>query len=138
MTTVSQTLPFKPKPSHLSMEIVRVSPSMAEKMLGRNTRNRSLNQRQVTRWAQSMTAGEWLVTGEAIKIASTGDLLDGQHRLAAVIESGCTVLMLVVKGLHPETQDVMDTGRARTLGLFYKDSKLRQTSYRQILDFTTG
>lgn len=67
--------------SDMTMEIVKITPDMAEKWLGRNPRNRHVRQRDVVRYAQSMLAGEWLVTGEAIKFSFDGNLIDGQHRL---------------------------------------------------------
>lgn len=105
-------LPVSSTPA-ITAEIIKVTPAIAEKMLGKNVRNRHLSARVVERYRRAMVRGEWLVTGEAIKFAANGDLLDGQHRLAAIIESGRTVPVMVVKGLPSVTQDVMDTGRAR-------------------------
>jgi hypothetical protein len=39
--------------------------------------------------------------------------MDGQHRLWSVVESGCTVMMLVTHGLDREAQLTIDAGRAR-------------------------
>ena len=103
------------KPS-ITSEILQVTPEMAEKMLGRNVRNRHVSAVQVRKYVRAMKRGEWQLTGEAVKFAVNGDLLDGQHRLHAIIEAGITVTLLVIKGLPSETQDVMDTGRARTVG----------------------
>lgn len=100
----------------ITTEIVKISPAIAEKMLGRNVRNRHVSARTVEKYRRAMATGEWTITGEAVKFSASGELLDGQHRLAAVIESGRTVPMMVVKGLPSAAQDVMDTGRARTVG----------------------
>jgi hypothetical protein len=61
----------------------------------------------------------WRVTGEALKFDPEGKLLDGQHRLAAVLDAAetdpsITVPMLVVRGVPREAQDVMDTNSRRT------------------------
>ena len=61
-----------------------------------------------------MKAGNWRVTGEAIKFAADGHLLDGQNRLTAVVESGVAVVSLVVRGLDTTAQVSMDSGVART------------------------
>src|SRR5690606_39031073 len=58
--------------------------------------------------------GAWQITGEAIKFDTNGALADGQHRLSAVVESGASVDMLVVRGVAPEAQTVMDSGAKRT------------------------
>ena len=67
----------------------------------------------VRAYAADMSAGNWQLTGESIKFAAGGALLDGQHRLRAVIESGATVYMFVTRGLQIEAQDVMDTNVKR-------------------------
>lgn len=93
-----------------------VSPPVAEGWLGKNERNRNLRQRIVASYARDMAAGNWHLSGEAIKFAKGGRLLDGQHRLHAVVQSGATVKMLVVRGLAEHVQDVIDAGTARTAG----------------------
>lgn len=149
----------------LTMEVVSVTPAMAEKWLGKNTHNRNIRQIDVSRYARSMTKGEWLNTGEAIKFGVSGDLLDGQHRLLAVIDSGKTIKLLVVRGLAAEAQDVLDTGRQRSAGdqlsihgfpnssnlaaaakiailwetgRFYVDAHSKAVSHREVLDFCKG
>lgn len=98
-----------------AFEVVDVTPAMAKEWLGKlNTRNRSLRAQVVARYARDMTSGAWEFAAEPIKFGSDGTLLDGQHRLAAIRDSGCTIAMLVVNGLHMGSQDVMDTGRGRT------------------------
>lgn len=114
MTAQVRELPITP--AAITTEIVKVTPAIAEKMLGRNVRNRHISSRAVERYRAAMARGEWLLNGEGIKFGVNGDLLDGQHRLAAIVASGKTIPLLVVKGLPAETQNVLDTGRARTVG----------------------
>lgn len=102
---------FLPKPNS---SIVFISPDMAARWLKKNTRNRRLRPADVTRYSRDMTAGNWHLTGESIKFATDGTLLDGQHRLAAIVKSGATVPMEVHRNISPEAQAVMDTGRKRT------------------------
>lgn len=98
----------------MKVEIMTVTPERASAWLANNHRNRNLNQKTVADLARVMTTGEWALNGEAVKISVDGQLLDGQHRLAAIIESGVSVQMLVVTDLLSWTQDTMDTGRKRT------------------------
>jgi hypothetical protein len=91
-----------------------VSPALAERWLGRNELNRNMRRRAVTGYARDMAANRWRITGEAIQFAADGRLLDGQNRLAAVIESGATVPFLIVRGLEAEAQKVLDSGMKRT------------------------
>jgi hypothetical protein len=98
-----------------SSEIIEVSPRIAEEILGKNPRNRSLRPDYVRQLAGAMKRGEWVINGQPIQIAEDQTLLNGQHRLSAVVESGQTVPMLVVRGLQVETQKTMDVGTRRTL-----------------------
>lgn len=101
-------------PERPSASVVFVTPEMAERWLKLNTRNRKLNERVVKMYARDMGSGAWLLTGEGIKFASDGSLLDGQHRLAAIVKTGVTVPMFVMRGVDTAAQSVMDTGRKRT------------------------
>lgn len=94
-------------------EVVKVGPDLAVKWLEKNVKNRKPITRKINEYARDMAAGKWLLTGEAIKFDYNDVLLDGQNRLYAVIQSGTTVEFLVVFGLNPEAQDVMDVGSAR-------------------------
>lgn len=98
----------------LTTSIEDVTPAVAAEMLAANTKNRTLRRLLVETYAADMSKGAWQFTGEALKVAADGALLDGQHRLAAVVKSGVTVPMLVVRGLPSSAQEVMDSGAKRT------------------------
>lgn len=101
-------------PEKPSASVVFVTPDMAERWLEANTRNRNLNEKVVRTYVRDMISGAWLLTGEGIKFATDGSLLDGQHRLTAIVRAGVTVPMFVMRGVSPEAQRVMDTGKKRT------------------------
>jgi hypothetical protein len=105
------TLPFHGKPT---AAVVFISPAMAERWMKHNTKNRRLREDDIRAYARDMGAGAWNLTGEAIKFAPDGTLLDGQHRLVAIIRAGVTVPIFVVRGIAPDSQRVMDTGLKRT------------------------
>jgi hypothetical protein len=109
------TLPPLPK-GELQMQVVDVTPAQAQAWLDNGGANRTLKERVVDRYAAFMLRGEWRVTGEAIKLDEHARVRDGQHRLAAIVRSGMTVPMLVIRGVDESAFDVMDTGKARTPG----------------------
>lgn len=94
--------------------VITITPDLAQQLLKRNTRNRKLRERAVGDYARDMAAGHWAINGEAIKISSNGDVLDGQHRLHAIVAADRAVDMFVVIGLDPATQETMDSGRKRS------------------------
>lgn len=93
-----------------------ITPQLAKIMLGENVNNRRIDRANVDLFARAMRNGEWKVNGEAIKFSRSGRLLDGQHRLLAVIASGRPLTTLVIRDLDDETQQTMDSGKTRTLG----------------------
>lgn len=98
------------------MEIQTISPDMARQYLEANVCNRPLAEHRVVTFQRDIENGAWRLTGEAIKFDISGNLLDGQHRLWAVVKADKPITTYVVTGLEPETQEVMDTGQKRTMG----------------------
>lgn len=98
-----------------SCRMIDLTPRTADRLLENNVRNRSLRRGYVEKLAAAMERGEWIVNGEPIQVACDGTLLNGQHRLHAVRESGVTIRALLVTGLPLDSQRSMDTGTRRTL-----------------------
>lgn len=91
-----------------------ITPTMAQEYLSKNTSNRRVKQPLVIQYANDMFAGRWKEdTGEAIKITIDGRILDGQHRLLAIVKSKVPVWMHVVLNVKEEVFDVLDTGSSR-------------------------
>lgn len=102
-------------PTNLRYRRLRVDPDMAQAILTGNTDNRPIDQARVNKYAKQMAAGLWKEnSAELVQIAEGGRLIDGQHRLKAIIQSGATVTMTVVDGCDASTFDVIDTGKTRT------------------------
>lgn len=101
---------------HLRKDVrfMDISPVVARGLMERNIRNRKQRTSDVDDWAAEMAQGRWRETHQGVAIARDGVILDGQHRLQAIIDSGVTVNLLVVVGLDPEVFTVIDTGRRRT------------------------
>jgi hypothetical protein len=96
-----------------SVERVLVTPAIADRMLQKHMNNRNIVPMHVTRLASAMTAGEFR-DGEPIKFDKNENLIDGQHRLKAIIKSGCSIHLLVLKGYEPDSATVLDLGKNRT------------------------
>lgn len=90
-----------------------ISPAKASEMLVANTANRPLTKGKVREFAAAMGRGEWLVTHQGIAFDVDGLLVDGQHRLAAIIEADLPVEVTVFTDVPKGTFDVLDTGKRR-------------------------
>lgn len=134
---------FRDVGKDVMVEVCKVGPAEASKWLQHNARNRSLSKSHVTFLAKQMADGAWMLNGQAIIISHDDEVLDGQHRLHAIIESGSAVETLVVYGISQEAFRTIDTGKARTpadvVKLNYPDATAGLTAtvstaaYRSIL-----
>lgn len=91
------------------------TPNVAEEYLAMNTANyRKLNLSMVSRYAKDMSDGMWKENGEPIEISKSGKLLNGQHRLRAIIKSGVTVNMVVVEDIDDNAVTTYDNHSKRS------------------------
>lgn len=97
----------------MNTQLELVTPDLAKSMLEKNVSNRPINNPNVDQLVAEIGRGNFHQTGESIKFAKDGSLLDGQHRLLAIIKSQTPVELLVVRGLDNESFKYMDTGRVR-------------------------
>jgi len=65
-----------------------ISPTRAKEILLANNGNRLISWGWVRKLAGMMTRGEWLLTHQGIAFDVYGVLIDGQHRLEAIIIAG--------------------------------------------------
>jgi hypothetical protein len=61
-----------------------------------------------------MRNGHWLFTGDAIRFTTKPELIDGQHRMKALIEADTALQMVCVFGLEPRAKHALDMGRKRS------------------------
>ncbi len=100
---------------------------MAAELLALNTKGqRTISRDAVERYAVDMSTLDWVFNGAAILISNTNELLDGQHRLSAIIESGENQVVLIVRGIDPVAMATIDAGRKRSYADSLKIRGLRQ------------
>lgn len=102
--------------AQIKHSIETITPAMAEKWLENNPKNRSLRERRVNNLVRVIKKGQWQFNGDAIRIANDGSLIDGQHRLAAIMESKTPCESLVIRGLSPDVMTTIDLGASRSMG----------------------
>jgi hypothetical protein len=95
-------------------EVMTITPTDAANWLRCNKSNRPLRKSHIRFLAGEIESGNWQVNGQAIVIADNEEVLDGQHRLHAIIEAGKPVQSLVIYGITPEAFRTIDTGIVRT------------------------
>lgn len=124
-TKVIWTLP--PKNKGIFSEWVKITPEIAALMLTHNQSNRPLSDHFVGRLAKKMEDGAWEVTHQGIGFSQEGQLLDGQHRLAALVKTGMTFEFQVTYNLDNvfDNIDVDQKGRSAADLLYLRDSSIK-------------
>jgi hypothetical protein len=99
------------------IERVTITPEMASSLLEHNTMNRPISDPHIKRIAAQIRDGKWRYNGDTIKLSEQEDVLDGQQRLWAVVESNRSIDTIIVRGIAREAFATMDSiRRARSGG----------------------
>ena len=75
-----------------------VSPAEAKRNLETSERNRQINKARVQRYAEDMRAGKWS-PATLLVFDEDGHMVDGHHRMLAVVEAGMAVPFCVLVGV---------------------------------------
>jgi hypothetical protein len=94
----------------------RITPHRAAELLTLNQKNRHIRKSVVERYVQDMAAGRWEFNGAPIIISDTNVLIDGQHRLTAIVESGVALPFVVIYDAPDSLRYTVDQGAARKPG----------------------
>jgi hypothetical protein len=92
----------------------KLTPALAASLLERNCSNRPMRRTHARRLAEAIERGEWMLNGESVKVSTSGQLLDGQHRCQAVVDSGVTIDTIFVSNLDDVVFKTIDRGVGRT------------------------
>ncbi len=124
----------------MKTSVVLVTPELAAEYLSKNIGNRKINESHLEFLVKQMQKGTFKEeTGDAIRF--TGDfekLIDGQHRLTAIIKSNKSFNLLIITDCNIDAFSVIDTGRTRKASDIlsiknFKHSTLLATAVRKYL-----
>jgi hypothetical protein len=105
--------------AELRFQIVEITPVLAAEWLKRNRKNRKLKDLTVETYARDMRNDAWYLTHQGVAFDAEGFLLDGQHRLQAIVSAKKNVPMFVTAGWpvggKKKTMDAVDRGVNRSL-----------------------
>mgnify|MGYP006267278459 CR=1 FL=1 len=92
---------MKPEDLGLSVTVEVITPAEAQGYLNNNAKHRPIKDKKVAEYMEKMQDGQWKLNGKTICFDSNGRLLNGQHRLSAVVRSGVPLTTVVIRGLDP-------------------------------------
>jgi hypothetical protein len=99
----------------MKISVMEITPDLAAEFLKRNTGNRAIRKRAVDQYADDLRRGNWKLTHQGVAVSLDGRLLDGQHRLSAIVQSGVAAQMVVALDVPENAYLVIDRGKPRLL-----------------------
>jgi hypothetical protein len=99
--------------SGAKITVEKIGPDRAADILEHhNGRSRSLTAKTTGKYVRAIEANEWPFLGDPIRFDHQGDLLDGQHRLAAVVETGTVIEFVLIHGILSRSNELWYTTHA--------------------------
>lgn len=86
---------------------------IAQEWLNHNYSNRAISEKYLKTLIKEIRENKWVINGDTIRFSKTGELLDGQHRLTAIVKTGIPQYVWVFTGLDKTSH--IDDGRGRTI-----------------------
>lgn len=104
---------------NFTVTVETIGPAAATQMLARQVvGQRTLNNGRVARYADDIRNQYWEVTHQGIAFDEDGMLMDGQHRLAAIVLSDTPTPVLVFRNVPTEFFYLVDGGFSRSTQSF--------------------
>ena len=113
-----------------------MTPKKAKELLEQNINNRPINKTYVNYLVEQIKNKNFIRVGDCISIDKYGELLNGQHRLYAIVLAGIPVKVDIKYGTDPKAKYYQNTGRPTTLNdkgsIFLSDYNLKPFMYSPI------
>lgn len=117
----------------MKFRVVLMTPTVAQALLDKNhPRNRTPKPGRISMYANDIINDRWQLTHEAVAINEDGYLIDGQNRLAAIIQAGKAAPILLITGVPCNAMLAVDQGLSRTvadIAKVYDESKPSMTAW---------
>lgn len=147
--TPSEFEMMKLAPSERSAEllfsVVNMTGEAARRILDSNSEeNRKVRPERLTKIKGDILAGRWALTHQGICIDGHGVLIDGQHRLAALVaacdetDSDICIPMVVCRHYGLKLSDPIDQNAPRTVGFIAKLSPRQVTAVNTLVMLESG
>lgn len=108
-----ESWPLRKHPSP-ACRLMFITPMLAAKMLTFNSANRKLRRRHTDNLAEDMADSRFVLTHQGVAFDTDGILLDGQHRLQAMVDSNTSLPMFVFVGIDPAARAFIDVHARRS------------------------
>lgn len=102
---------------NIILERESITPEKAARFLEKQYKGqRKLNPGTVAQYARDMASGNWnqdII--DPLMLSADGELMNAQHRLSAIIQSGVPIAMYIQRNVPIEAFEYVDNGKSRTV-----------------------
>jgi len=119
----------------MKTKIEFISPEQAIEILENNTINRRIRKTHIEFFAKCIQQKEFSCTHQGIAIDKEGKLIDGQHRLLAIVKTNIGVNMMVSRECESSIFGYVDRGINRDVSDILKESAYMVAIANAILHF---
>jgi len=105
---------IKTEEMHSSPELI--TPEKAQRILDLQPKNRKIIQRKVNEYTDLMISGQWEESHpQGLVFNTKGDLINGQHRLLAVVKAGIPIRFYCTFNADDRVKVLLDSATPRTV-----------------------
>ena len=113
---MTKTIDLASQYQDVKVDIEYITPEKAQAYLSLNFKNnRKVVQNNIIELEREMKAGRFTLSDSAICFNTENVLVNGQHRLIAVLKTGLTQPFVVLKNLPDKSKLIMDVGKSRVM-----------------------
>lgn len=122
-----------------TLDTIKFTPQLAKQWLDeKNIGNRDKRPSYIKQLAGVMKRGMFALTPEGLIVGKSGRLLNGQHRLCAIVESGQTIDLLVFFGVDDSVFEKIDQGTRRRMDDLFRTDRRVQDAVNTIARLHAG
>lgn len=107
--------------------LIEITPEIAKDMLSRQENYRKLYTDRATRLSELFATGNYVCDGNPLKLNAAGNLIDGQHRLTAIVRSGITAWFWVITGVA-DSAPIDEETLSRTFNHYCAHAKVKNAN----------
>jgi len=106
---------YYPDLEQIALDVEIINAHRAAAYLEKNVCNRQLRPNAVQQYLVDMQNGDWKIGCDCIGFDTEGTLINGQHRLHAIVGTNLEIPFLVARNLPSEAKNTLDVGKKRQL-----------------------
>lgn len=112
-TLIRDSYTFELEEADITISYEVIDAEKARRYLEDSGKNRPITSYRVKQLKEDIKSGDWGLIHQGIAFNEYNQLIDGQHRLTAIVEAGVAIGMFVFRGIPQSSFGLMDQHKVR-------------------------